>query len=174
MWDITFWATYLDHMARYQYNMLSLWSLSPWPSIVEFTGKYAGMSIDDVYRADIDWVAANLKELNSPVTPQVFSNLKLVKKISISEKVKFWQRVMQMADDRGIKVMLVTWNVFAYPIMDNETKHGINVDQTNPETIAWVRHAVNLTFATYPLLAAIATDPGEHMKTLTGEFSREE
>ena len=148
MWDINFWSTYLDHMARYQYNMLSLWSLSPWPSIVEFTGKYAGMSIDDVYRADIDWVAANLKELNSPVTPEVFNHLKLVKKISISVKVKFWQRVMQMADDRGIKVMLVTWNVFAYPIMDNETKHGINVDQTNPETIAWVRHAVNLTFAT--------------------------
>lgn len=82
---------------------------------------------------------------------------------------------MAYADKRAIKVMLVTWNIFAYPVLNNETSPlGINVSQTNMKTIAWVRHSVNLTFATYPLLDAIATDPGEHMSDLPGNFSREE
>ena len=44
---------------------------------------------------------------------------------------------------------------------------GLNAAQTNQKTIDWVRHSVNLSYATYPLLAAIGTDPGEHMKVLS-------
>ena len=35
MWDIDFWQEFLDEMARDYYNVLSLWSLHPFPSIVK-------------------------------------------------------------------------------------------------------------------------------------------
>ena len=35
MWDMAFWTRFLDEMARHRYNVLSLWSLSPFPSLVK-------------------------------------------------------------------------------------------------------------------------------------------
>ena len=149
MWDLTFWQEHLDHMAKHQYNLLSIWSDTPWPSILDFSGvpKFANLSLDNVYRADIDFVAKNRQDLQgNQVDPTVLSHLKLVKTISIAEKVRFWQAVMAHADQRGIKVMFVTWNIWLYPILNNETSpEGLNVSQTNLQTIDYVRTAVNLS-----------------------------
>ena len=178
MWDMTFWQDHLDHMAKHQYNLLSIWSDTPWPSLLDFSGipKYEHLSLDNVYRADIDFVAKNRQDVQgNQVDPNVLAHLKLVKTISIAEKVRFWQAVMSHADQRGIKVMFVTWNIWLYPILNNETSpEGLNVSQTNLQTIDYVRTAVNLSYSTYPHLSAIGTDPGEHMQNLQGEFSKEQ
>ncbi len=178
MWDLTFWQEHLDHMAKHQYNLLSIWSDTPWPSLLDFSGipKYENLSLDNVYRADIDFVAKNRQNIQgNEVDPNILSHLKLVKTMSIAEKVQFWQAVMSHANQRGIKVMFVTWNIWVYPILNNETSpEGINVSQTNLQTIDYVRTAVNLSFGTYPHLSAIGTDPGEHMENLQGAFSKEE
>ena len=35
MWSMEFWREFLDEMARHRFNVLSLWSLNPFPSIVK-------------------------------------------------------------------------------------------------------------------------------------------
>jgi len=35
MWERAFWTEFLDAMARHRYNVLSLWSLHPFPSLVK-------------------------------------------------------------------------------------------------------------------------------------------
>ena len=35
MWEREFWTEFLDAMARHRYNVLSLWSLHPFPSLVK-------------------------------------------------------------------------------------------------------------------------------------------
>ncbi len=35
MWNMDFWQSYIDHLARHRYNFVSLWSLHPFPSLVK-------------------------------------------------------------------------------------------------------------------------------------------
>ena len=42
-----FWTRYLDEMARHRYNTLSLWSLSPFPSLVRVP-EYPKTALADV------------------------------------------------------------------------------------------------------------------------------
>lgn len=173
MWNLSFWHDHLDQMARYKYNLLTLWSLDPWPSIVQYKGEYADMSLSDVTRSTINWTdfQGNDKDL---VTEDVLAHLEVLKKMTIQEKIQFWQDVIQYASDRGISVMIVTWNVFVYPILNNQTVHDVNISQANPATVAWVRESVRLTMATYGKLAGIGTDPGERMVSKAGNYTREE
>ena len=50
VWDFEgFWKPFLDSMARYRYNVLSLWSTHPYPSIIRVPG-YEDCALSDVYR----------------------------------------------------------------------------------------------------------------------------
>ena len=49
MWSMDFWRTFLDEMARDRYNMLSLWSLHPFPSLVKVP-EYPDVALADVKR----------------------------------------------------------------------------------------------------------------------------
>ncbi len=49
MWDFEFWKAYLDDLARYRYNVLSLWATHPFPSIIKLE-EYPEVALDDVYR----------------------------------------------------------------------------------------------------------------------------
>ena len=35
VWDINFWTAWLDDIARYRYNFISLWSRHPFPNLVK-------------------------------------------------------------------------------------------------------------------------------------------
>ena len=176
MWSLAFWTRYMDRMATNRYNLLSLWSLDPWPSLIEFDGEWQGMSLDDVMVSTIDWKAKNKQSTSDDtmVDASVLSHLKVIKKLSIAQKIAFWRQVMQLADNRGVKVMIVTWNVFVFPILNEQTSHGVNIKQSNEKTVAWVRYAINKTLSTYPLLFAIGTDPGERMSADSRRTSKEE
>ena len=48
VWDMNFWKTWFDEMARHRYNVLSLWSSHPFTSMVNMEDEYPGVAIQNV------------------------------------------------------------------------------------------------------------------------------
>jgi len=170
MWSSDFWHEFLDEMARYRYNVLSLWNLHPFPSMVK-TAEYPDVALADVKRTKTPMDDTYSLTGSDMVRPELLANLETVKTLSIDQKISFWKEIMQYARDRGISVYVITWNIFTYGA---EGKYGITSDQTNLNTIAYFRASVREMVRTYPLLAGIGITAGEHMQNLEGEFSKEQ
>ncbi|CCZ62150.1 putative uncharacterized protein [Hungatella hathewayi CAG:224] len=158
VWDFGFWQEYLDAMAEYHYNVLTLWSLSPFPSMVRIP-EYPLAALDDVMRSMI----VPRPEMSgwNMYTEDMKKGLYPVKRLSMDEKMDFWKRVMEYAADRCIEVYVFTWNLFLYGT--EESPYGLTADQHNPVTKDYVYHAVKALIETYPLLAGIGVTAGEHM-----------
>lgn len=170
VWEKSFWTTYLDEMAKYRYNVLTLWSLHPFPSMVKVP-EFPEVALNDVWRTksklddSYSFTGVNF------VRPALLQNVEVVKKMTIDEKIAFWKEVMQMAADRGIEVYVFTWNIFTYGA---EGKHGITDRQENDTTVRYFRAAVREMVQTYPLLAGIGITAGEAMNgKLVGEQASE-
>ncbi len=156
MWNMDFWTEMLDHLARNRYNIISLWNLHPFPSLVKVP-EFPDVALDDVYR-----------EINAPEgkrsdkTPIVVTddNYEVVVEMTIDEKIKFWQNVMQYGHDRGISFQWFTWNIHTHGAYG---KYGINDNQNNDTTIAYFRASVRELALTYPLLDGIGITSGENM-----------
>ena len=159
VWEHDFWIDYLDAMARHRYNVLSLWSLHPFPSMVKVR-EFPEVALDDVWRtkAKLDDTFSFSGE--DFVRPEMLANREVVKKITIDEKIEFWRWVMQQAADRGIQIYVFTWNVFTYGA---EGKHGITDDLGNDITKAYFRASVREMVKTYPLLSGMGITAGEGM-----------
>ena len=176
MWSKDFWNEMLDEMARNRYNVLSLWSLHPFPSIVKVP-EFPDVALDDVYRE-----TKRPEGKRSDKTPIVVTddNFEIVKEMTIGEKIKFWQDVMQYGHDRGISFQWFTWNIHTHGA---HGKYGINDSQTNENTIAYFRASVRELALTYPLLEGIGITSGENMvlpfettsssMSANGEYSNE-
>jgi hypothetical protein len=113
MWDREFWRTTLDELARHRYNVLSLWSLHPFPSLVKVP-EFPEVALADVWRT-----RAKLDDTFSfagtdMVRPAMLADYEVVKRISIDEKIEFWRWVMRYAKDRGIDLYVFTWNTFTF------------------------------------------------------------
>jgi hypothetical protein len=170
MWDFAFWQEFLDEMARHRYNTLSLWNPHPFPSIVKCP-SYPDVALDDVCVTTLKpTYQSGAWRDPQHLYPEVFQHLKVVRKMSIDEKITFWRRVMRHAKDRGIDVYLITWNVLTN---GTQGKYGITNDQDNPTTIAYLRESVCQTILTYPDLAGIGVTAGENMQNRDDEFSKE-
>lgn len=169
MWSFEFWRELLDEMARHRYNVLSLWSLHPFPSLVKVP-EYPDIALDDVKRTTLKMDDTFSHTGRDMVRPEMLQNLETVKKISIDEKIKFWRDVMQYADDRGIEVYLFTWNIFTF---GTEGKYGITPAQDNSTTIDYFRKSVRETILTYPLLAGFGITAGEQMQNRRDKISKE-
>jgi len=140
VWDMTFWTTWLDEMARHRYNVISIWNNHPFTSMIKLP-EYPEVAIQDV--TDFDGRK---------------------KVMSIDEKIEFWRRVMVYAKSRGFEFYLVNWNIWT----DGATgRHGITDDKqtaaTSPETIAYMRQCMTTLLETYPDLAGFGITQGEHM-----------
>lgn len=159
VWSMDFWRTFLDDMARHRYNVLSLWSLHPFPSIVKVP-EFPNVALADVWRTTIKLDARFDNAGNNFVKPEMLASHEIVKKMTIDDKIAFWREVMQLAKDRGVDVYWFTWNVFLHGA---EGKDGITSDKTAPRTIAYFRASVRETITTYPLLAGIGITAGEGM-----------
>jgi hypothetical protein len=169
MWDFDFWKNYLDNMARDRYNLLTLWNLHPFPSMVKVPG-YEDVALNDVEvytgvvdaKTDMRW---RKEDVQNP------AHLRIVKKMTIDEKIAFWKKVFKYADDRGIDIHLYTWNVF---VADAEGKHGIVPRQDSPETIDYLRKSVKQFLLTYPTVKGIGVTAGENTNnSIKGEYSIE-
>lgn len=154
MWQWDFWTEFLDTMAREKYNVLSLWSLSPFPSLVNVP-EYPGTALADVVRSTVpprpDMSGDHMW------TPDMEAGAYPVRKLTMEEKIGFWQRVMAYARDRCIDIYLFTWNLFLYGA------EGIPWDQKHPVTRDYVYRATKALLNTYPLLAGIGITAGENM-----------
>ncbi|MBD0294280.1 MAG: hypothetical protein ICV84_03620, partial [Flavisolibacter sp.] len=120
VWEKSFWATYLDEMAKHRYNVLTLWSLHPFPSMVKIP-EFPDVALNDVWRTKEKFDDSYSHTGVHFVRPHLLKNVEVVKKMTIDEKIAFWREVMQMAKDRGIEVYIFTWNIFTYGA---EGKHG--------------------------------------------------
>ncbi|RME69665.1 MAG: hypothetical protein D6781_08090, partial [Verrucomicrobia bacterium] len=112
------------------------------------------------------------------VSENVVSDLRIVKSMTIDDKIAFWRKVMRHARDRGVDVYFITWNIclngaahpvppyyrtYANSIPDEQPgKYGITHDVHNPATIAYLRDAVKTFILTYPDLKGIGVTAGEH------------
>ncbi len=155
MWDFNFWRNFLDNMARYRYNVLSLWNLHQFPSMVKVP-EYPDVALNDVYVRDDVHTGAKLH---------------IVKKISIDEKIIYWKKVFQYANDRGIDIQWYNWSVF---VSSAEGKDGIKWAQDDAVTIDYTRKSVKQFLLTYPNVKALGVTAGEHLDTKqTGQYSIE-
>lgn len=158
MWDFSFWQGFLDTMARNRYNVLTLWTNHPYPGLVKLD-KYPGIGYDDV---------CVLEETVETGTNRHFDNLdiydphnfKVVKKISLNEKIAFWNRVFDHAEARGIEIYIFHWNIYTFGA---KGKHGINDKPDNKKTIEYMRYCIGEFLKTYPQVDGIGVTAGEHV-----------
>jgi hypothetical protein len=157
MWETNFWAGMLDAMARHRFNLLSLWSLHPFPSLVRVP-EYPEVALADVKRKAGPMWDANLSGLNMYDASWELTTLK---KMTIEEKIAFWRWVMQYAKDRGIECYVMTWNIFVHGA--ESSRYGITDSPTNTITKDYFRKSVRALCNTYPLLAGVGLTTGENM-----------
>ncbi len=113
MWDINFWHEFLDEMARDRFNMLSLWTMAPFPSLVD-APDFPNASLSDVKKTTLPPSQFGTLTGTNMSNSATLANLVTLKTISMANKVQFWRDVMQYAADRGIGTYLFTWNTFTY------------------------------------------------------------
>ncbi len=158
MWDKDFWAEYFDRMAEEKYNVISLWNLCPYPSMVRIP-EFPNLYLDDV---KVSARSFRMQLSGKGIYDEDHRrNLYTVKKMTIDEKISFWQWVMEYAKSRCIEVYLFTWNIFDYGTEDSG--YGITDDPNNPETRKYIYYGTKALLDTYPLLAGIGVTAGENM-----------
>jgi hypothetical protein len=159
VWEKDFWIDYLNSMARHRYNVLSLWSLHPFPSLVKVP-EFPDVALNDVWRTRVKLDDTFSFSGVGFVRPGMLADHEVVKRMTMDEKIGFWRWVMRQAADRGIQVYLFTWNVFTFGA---DGKHGITDDPANETTKRYFRASVRETVKTYPLLAGMGITAGEGM-----------
>ncbi len=158
VWDINFWHEFLDEMARDHFNLLSLWSLSPFPGMVDVP-EYPAAGLQDVKKTTAKIMATTDAWFMS--TPATLAKLQTIKKLTLAQKISFWNQVMQYAGDRGIDCYLFTWNLFAF---GTETSgYGFTDKISDDKTKDYIRKATKALIKEYPLLKGIGVTAGENM-----------
>lgn len=158
MWDMDFWHEYIDELARNRYNVITIWNLNPFPSMVKVP-EYPDVALDDVWRVNNYPDKAKGNATNMTL-PEFYDDYTVVKKMTIDEKIAFWQSVMQYAADRGIDFYIFTWNIYTF---GEKGKYGITNDLDNEVTKDYYRCSVRELVKTYPLLKGIGITAGENM-----------
>ncbi|MEX2428805.1 MAG: hypothetical protein WD577_11215 [Bacteroidales bacterium] len=142
VWDMDYWTSWFDEMARNRYNLLSLWASHPFTSMVNMEDEYPGVAIQ------------NVEGYSEAGFPQ------FTKTMTIDEKIKFWQDVMEYGANRGFEFYLFTWNIYVYGA---DGKHGITDDPANDQTRTYMRKCVVKFLETYPLVKGIGITAGENL-----------
>lgn len=169
MWTFDFWRDFIDDLARHRYNVLSLWNLHPFPSMVKVP-EFPEVALNDVQRTRVPMDETYSHRGHDMVRPELLRNVETVRHMTIDDKIRFWRDVMRYAKDRGVSIYVITWNMFTFGA---EGKHGITTDQTNLRTIEYFRASVRELVLTYPLLAGIGITAGEQMSERQDEFDKE-
>ena len=165
VWTRELWRSYFDELARYRYNVVTLWSLHPFPSLVKVP-EYPDVALDDVWRSKEPLGPVPFDSTGrDAIPPRFLANHEVIRKITIDQKIVFWRDVMRMAADRGIEIYVFTWNVFTYGV---QGKYGIDDRMSNPATVSYMRASVRELVKTYPLLKGLGITAGENMPTTPG------
>ncbi|MFC1763361.1 hypothetical protein ACFL6U_14945 [Planctomycetota bacterium] len=164
MWEWDFWKAFFDNMIRNRYNVLTLWTNHPYTSIVKLD-KYPGVNYDDVHVLKVPF-NENGDRHGDKLDFLDPKNTRLVKKISLDDKIAFWQKVFTYAEDHGIDIHVIHWNIYTFGA---EGKHGITDSGTNEKTIAYIRYCITEFLKTYPQIDGIGVAAGEHFDIPKGE-----
>ncbi|TWU31201.1 hypothetical protein [Novipirellula artificiosorum] len=164
MWEWEFWHEFLNSMVRNRYNVLTLWTTHPYPGLVKLP-EYPEANYDDVHvlrkpvdeKGDRHW---DKLDLFDP------ANTKVVKQISLDEKIAFWQKVFTYAEDHGIEIDVFHWNIYTFGA---ENKYGITDSGKNEKTIDYIRYCTTRFLETYPQVDGIGVAAGEHFDIRGGE-----
>ncbi len=159
MWNFDFWKEYIDNLARYRYNFVSLWSLHPFPSLVRVP-DYPDVALDDVKRSTVEWKEFYSLNGRGFDAPEIVNNVETLKKMTIEEKIHFWRKVMRYGKQRNVDFYFVTWNIF---VNGTNGKYGITDSIDNQTTIDYFRKSIKQMFLTYPDLAGVGLTTGENM-----------
>lgn len=170
VWTREFWTAFLDQMAVDRYNVLTLWSLSPFPSMVKIP-EFPNTALWDVQRSAIP----PKPDMSGKYmySEDMREGLYTLKRMSPEDKIGFWRWMMEYAAERCIDVYLFTWNLFVYGTEDSG--YGITESQHNPVTKKYIYCGVKAMLDTYPLLKGIGITAGENMEKNSSdlEFLRE-
>lgn len=165
VWTKEFWETFLDQMAINRYNVLTLWSLSPFPSMVKIP-EFPKTALWDVQRSVIppkpDMSGKHM------YSEDMQEGLYTIKRMSPEDKIEFWRWIMEYAAKRCIDVYLFTWNLFVYGT--EGSGYGITDSQRNPVTKEYIYCGVKAMLDTYPLLKGIGITAGENMEKNSGDL----
>lgn len=142
VWDISFWQTWFDEMARNRYNVLSLWSPHPFTSMLNMEDEYPGIATQGV---------KGYSEKDEEVQ---------INNMTIDDKIEFWQKVMKYGRNRGFDIYFCTWNIF---LSTAEGKHGITNRPENRETRIYLKKCMKKFLVTYPDLTGFGITVGENM-----------
>ncbi len=159
MWNFDFWTEYIDNLARYRYNFISLWSLHPFPSLVKVPG-YEAVALEDVQRSTHAFEEHYNTNALGFCSPEILANPDTLLKITMDEKIEFWKKVMAYGKSRNVDFYVITWNIFVHGATD---KYGITDKIDNPVTRDYFRKSVKQLFVAYPDLAGIGLTTGENM-----------
>jgi len=163
MWEWSFWKPFLDNMIHNRYNVLTLWVTHPYPGFVHLP-DYPEANYDDVCqlrnpvdeRGDRHWDKLNVFDP---------ANIKVVKRVSLNDKIAFWQKVFNYAEDHGIDIHVIHWNIYTFGA---EGKYGITDDGKNQKTIAYIRYCITEFLKTYPQIDGMGVAAGEHFNIPKG------
>ena len=84
VWNMNFWTEMFYEMSEAGFNVITIWNLHPFPSMIKTPG-YENIALNDVMCTEIP-LSPTLTGRNMS-TPQSLANLKILKKISIEEKI---------------------------------------------------------------------------------------
>ena len=160
-WDLEFWKGLFDRMAKMRYNLLSFATVNSLPSMVKVPG-YEKCALDDVYEYTGTYDDTYLGNCTNMYRPEHLQegNYRLVKKMTIDEKISFWKDVMQAAKDRGIYWQMSTMNTYTF---SEEGHYGITSHRDNATTRDYFKKAYQTLLETYPYIYELKTTCGENM-----------
>ncbi len=159
MWNFDFWKETIDNLAKYRFNLITIWSLHPFPSMVKVP-EFPDIALNDVKRSTGQFSEYYDTRATGYDDPSIIGNTETLLEIPIEEKIEFWKKVMKYAKERNIEFYVITWNTYIY---GTEGKYGITDDLNNDVTKDYFRKSVKQMFLTYPDLAGIGVTTGENM-----------
>ena len=159
MWDLAFWRELIDRLARERFNLVTLWSLHPFPSLVRVP-EYPDVALADVRRSTTAWAELYPLQAMGLDRPEILGRTETLLRMTIEEKVAFWREVLRHGRARNVRFAFVTWNVFTNGI---DPARGLPPDWKDAATADYFRRSVAALLRTYPDLAGVGVTAGENM-----------
>ena len=161
VWDLDFWLELFDTMARDRFNTLYITNVNPFACLVKVE-DYPDCAIDDVWVPTIGYDNTYKGSLEDAVREEHWQegNYKVVKKMTIDEKIAFWQKLMELGQERGIDFYFRINHIHVFA---EHGKYGITDEIDNPITKDYYMKSATALLQTYPLLKGIDINDGENM-----------
>ena len=170
VWEMDFWHEYLDNLARNRMNVVQVWTVNSFASMVKVDG-YEDIALNDVWRTKVPLDNSFKGDLSNAIRPEDWENYEVVKAMTIEEKIEFWQEVMAYAKDRGIDFLFLFRHLYTYA---EDGKYGITHDPHNPVLKDYLGKSMKAFVETYPDLMGVGLNPGENMGWDNSEDSMSE